>query len=245
MSGPWGIGKTTAIESFAAKPIDAIVVKVQPGGHKSGRTPAGVLVQIAEALARYIGVELRLQNQTSVYSMERIVFGLMRRWPSFFAYAGNSQDARLYPDEVDDIPPFTIVFDEAQHLSRHAIDYLRFWNDPDRTATPFPIGLAFIGNPEFSLDPHNGGESIISGAVRSRALFIESLEYSNLTFEDLLAFARSRGVDDDKAAERIARFYTKGSIATDLRNADRMIKIMARRAGDNPISDQIVRDILG
>lgn len=89
--------------------------------------------------------------------------------------------------------------------------YLRFWNDRDRTATPFPVGLAFIGNPEFSLDRKHGVESVISGAVRSRAMFIESLDYLHLSEADLQLFVRSRGVTDSGAIARISAssFWSK------------------------------------
>jgi hypothetical protein len=245
ISGPWGIGKTTAIESFMASGVDAIVVKVLPGGHKSGRTKAGVMLQIANALASFVGVELKLQNQTSIYVLEGLVFRLMRKWPSFFRYAGDTDDAKLHDDEFDNVPPFTIVFDEAQYLSREAIDYLRFWNDRDRTATPFPVGLAFIGNPEFSLDRKHGVESVISGAVRSRAMFIESLDYLHLSETDLQLFVRSRGVTDSGAIARIVKHYTKGTSLPDLRNADRIIPIMHRRANGGQVTAEIVESILG
>lgn len=245
ISGPWGIGKTTAIEAFVATGVSAIVIKVRPGGHKSGRTAAGVLQQIAEALMPFVGVEWKLSNQTSIYALESIIFRLMRRWDKFTNIAGEGEEAQLIGEEFDQLPPFTIIFDEAQYLSRQAIDYLRFWNDQDRTATPFPIGLAFIGNPEFSLDRKGGVDSVISGAVRSRALFVESLDYLHLSETDLTLFAQSRGIADAKAIGRIVQHYTKGSNVADLRNADQLIPIMHRFANGGPVTAEIVESILG
>ncbi|MGQ2940591.1 MAG: AAA family ATPase [Blastomonas fulva] len=236
ISGPWGIGKTTAIEAFSSTMGDVVVVKVEPGGSKAGASTISVLQQVTKALCdRFDDVE-RMANQRSVYALKDCINRNLSTWGP-------------YQDQLagwnGELPPFTIIFDEAQYLSRDAIDYLRFWNDRDRTTTPFPIGLAFIGNPEFSLDRKRGADSVISGAVRSRALFVESLDYLHITETDLTLFVQSRGVTDAKAIARIVKHYTKDSNVADLRNADRLIPIMHRRANGGPVTAEIVESILG
>lgn len=236
ISGPWGIGKTTAIEAFSSTVADVIVVKVEPGGNKTGASTISVLQQIAKAVSdRFDNVE-RMANQRSVYALKDCINRNLANW-------GPYKDTLAGWD--GELPPFTIIFDEAQYLSRDAIDYLRYWNDQDRTTTPFPIGLAFIGNPEFSLDRKGGVDSVISGAVRSRALFVESLDYLHLSETDLTLFAQSRGIADAKAIGRIVQHYTKDSNVADLRNADRLIPIMHRFANGGPVTAEIVESILG
>lgn len=236
ISGPWGIGKTTAIEAFASTVGDVVIIKVEPGGAKTGASTISVLQQIAKAFSALFDDVERLANQKSVYALrDTINRQLSRWWP--------------YQDVLNGwegpLAPFTIIFDEAQYLSREAIDYLRYWNDSDRTTTPFPIGLAFIGNPEFSLDRKRGADSVISGAVRSRALFVESLDYLHVTETDLTLFVQSRGITDAKAIARIVKHYTTESNVADLRNADRLIPIMLHRADGAPVTAEIVESVLG
>lgn len=236
ISGPWGIGKTTAIEAFKSTAADVIVVKVEPGGSKAGASTIAVLQQVSRAISDMFDEVERKANERSVYALKDCINRNLEKWWPY-------QDKLLGWNGP--LPPFTIVFDEAQYLSREAIDYLRYWNDQDRTTTPFPIGLAFIGNPEFSLDRKRGTESVISGAVRSRALFVESLDYLHITETDLTLFVQSRGITDAKAIGRIVQHYTKDSNVADLRNADRLIPIMHRFANGGPVTAEIVERILG
>ena len=60
------------------------------------------------------------------------------------------------------------------NLLRDALGVLRFWNDKDRCYSPFPIGLVFVGNNEFSLAPDSHGACVISAAVADRALYVEA-----------------------------------------------------------------------
>ena len=142
------------------------------------------------------------------------------------------------------LPLFTVIFDEAQYLSKDAIEMLRYWNDRDRTTAPFPIGLVFIGNKEFALTENRSGQSIISGAVRSRALFIEELDYINITDADLKAFCKSRGIENSKAIAAFVRYFSKPRVKRDLRTAEQLLSAIRRRAGDKPVSAEIVDSIL-
>src|SRR5690606_19122887 len=100
-------------------------------------------------------------------------------------------------------------FDEAQFLSRASIEMLRFWNDEDQTALPFPLGLVFVGNHEFSLRQDARGQSPISEAVRSRTLFTTIFDRDDLTDEDVTAFINSRGVTDAAAAREMLEFINR------------------------------------
>jgi hypothetical protein len=121
---------------------------------------------------------------------------------------------------------------------------LRYWNDADRTVTPFPVGLVFIGNDDFALKEDVRGDSVISGAVRSRALFIESFDYDDLTAEDIVAFVRSRGVNDPGAISAIADYYTQPRVRRDLRQLERLLVRLSLLAGEGPVTQSIARDAL-
>jgi hypothetical protein len=104
-------------------------------------------------------------------------------------------------------PRLTIVFDEAQNLSREAIESLRYWNDRDRCYAPFPVGLVFVGNNEFSLAGASAAESVISAAVADRALYLQSFEYDDVADDDLRLFIASKGEFEDGAVAAIVRSF--------------------------------------
>lgn len=118
-----------------------------------------------------------------------------------------SQSGKNFP--APDDAKFSIVVDEAQYLCRDAIEILRFWNDADRTITPFPIGLAFIGNSEFVLEDNPSGQSVLSGAVRSRALFVEALSYEYVIDDDVSSFLGDCGPYDDHAILFMLRYFRR------------------------------------
>jgi len=138
----------------------------------------------------------------------------------------------------------SIVFDEAQYLSSDAIEMLRFWNDPDRTVAPFPIGLIFIGNSEFALEEKAGGQSVISGAVRSRALFIETLGYEDVLDEDIATFIKSRGTYDNEAIALLLSHFRQRRVRRDFRNFIRLDDALQRRAQGAPVSATMVSSVL-
>lgn len=226
-SGPWGIGKTTAIDAFAAAhELQSAIVKVEPGPRGRGAAPVRVLQFVMESLQSLAG-----------RPRERLTMGIIELrqaiWDQLAGTIG-----------IDDGVRFTFIFDEAQNLSREAIETLRYWNDRDRCTTPFPVGLVFVGNNEFALQEDRSGQSAISGAVRSRALFIEPLDYSDVTDADLVLFVQSRGVSDAGAIAGIVAFYSEGRVKRDLRNAERLIASLKRRAGDGPVTRTTVREFL-
>lgn len=235
ISGPWGIGKTTAIRRFADSGANVVVIKCRPGGHKSGRTAPLLVKQIAESLSEHFRNEVRLENQHAIYALERIVIRLIKEWEPYWHWSIFQEGAP---------PLLTLIFDEAQYLSREALDYLRYWNDEDETVTPFPIGMAFVGNPEFALDDKNG-ESVISGALDSRIDEPYKLSYVSVTDDDLRLFAISRGIDDRAALTKLTNHFKSPSIPTDLRKISRAISRMHRRANGAPVTAEIVESILG
>ena len=235
ISGPWGIGKTTAINEFTReRDGESVVVKIEPGTSKSGASPVAVMQAVVKALAPWVRHSSHLPViSTAYWKMKLLVGTYIEQMHGFDA------------GELIETPPLlTLIFDEAQYLSPASIEMLRYWNDDDRTVTPFPLGLAFVGNNEFSLEDSRSGQSVISGAVRSRALFIEALDYLDITDADITLFLHSREVRDSAAVASVVAYYNGARVKRDLRNVERMIETLKRRAGDHPVTGEIVRSFL-
>jgi hypothetical protein len=235
ISGPWGIGKTTAVDSFVREKAGACaVVKVEQGSSKRGASPVAVLQQSLEAIRPHIGRSPRAALSNAYWSLRQMIYNYLGEWRS-------ENDCRLAPDQH---PLFTIIFDEAQYLSREAIEMLRYWNDGDRTITPFPVGLVFVGNSEFALEENAAGQSALSGAVRSRALFVEALEYSDVTDADIISFMASRGPYEPDAMSLVLSYFQRPRVRRDVRSMIRLDNLFRRRSQGAPISLETVQTAL-
>ncbi|CAN5475745.1 hypothetical protein BH09PSE4_BH09PSE4_06920 [soil metagenome] len=232
ISGPWGIGKTTALDAFEEDHEgQCVVVKIDPGSSKRGATPIAVMQLAIEAMRPLSGRSERATLSNAYWTLRQMVYDSLCR--------NFGEDAH----NVEYMPRFTFIFDEAQFLSKDAIEMLRFWNDGDRGTTPFPVGLVFVGNNEFALKEDASGNSVLSGAVRSRLLFEEQLEYANVSDLDLTLFVQSRGITDPAAIGEFVSYFSRGR-RRDLRNAERHVTFCKRRAGDGPVTVEIVRGLL-
>ena len=235
-SGPWGIGKTTAIDAFAAKYEEScVVVKVEPGPTAGkGASPSKMMQLAIEALRQLRGSNTSSQLGRSAWRLRQMINECLS-W-------------HFGPEEWrvgENPPPFTFIFDEAQYLSRDAIDALRFWNDPDRTTTPFPVGLIFVGNNEFAMEETLGGESVLSGAVRSRLLFELALSYEHLADTDLTLFAQSMGITEADALREFVAYFHQPRIKRDLRLAKRLLNVCLRDAPDGRVGAETIRRVFG
>lgn len=235
ISGPWGIGKTTAIDAFAAAhEYQCAVVKVEPGASRRGTTSGKVMQLVVESLRQMAERPVGTQLSNVTWTLRQMINNLL----------SENFDAEVWPAEAE--PPFfTFIFDEAQYLSKEAIDVLRFWNDHDRTTTPFPVGLIFVGNNEFAMEEKLGGESVLSGAVRSRLLFELPLSYTHLNDTDLTLFAQSRGITDAGALREFVSYFSQARIKRDLRQAERLLDICRREAPDGKVTADVIRALLG
>ncbi len=236
ISGPWGIGKTTAVESFArANSGHCIIVKVEQGSMKHGASPVFVMQQTLESLRPLVSRSPRATLSNAYWSLRQMLYKCTADWLSQWREHSN----------VSEEPRLSIVFDEAQYLSKDAIEMLRFWNDVDRTVMPFPIGLAFVGNSEFALEEKPGGSSILSGAVRSRSLFIETLSYEDVSDDDIRSFLRSCGPYEADAISFMLGYFRRPRVRRDFRNILRLDSSIRRRCPDLPISIAAARSVLG
>jgi hypothetical protein len=164
-----------------------------------------------------------------------MLYNYLREWHQQHVAAGNPTLAH---------PSFTMIFDEAQYLSRESIDMLRYWNDWDRTMTPFPVGLIFVGNSEFALQEDSTGHSALSGAVRSRALFVEALDYSDVTDADISMILRSLGLYEPDAISSILAYFKQPRVRRDLRSVTRIDAQFRRKIGAAAVSLDMARTLL-
>jgi DNA transposition AAA+ family ATPase len=226
-SGPPGIGKTTAIDAFrATHPEGVVVVKV-------ARRPAKEVVVLQHALEAFRDLTPGAKRgvPSSIWELRNYLSKEIGAW------VGDPYGAVASADEG---PYLTFVFDEAQNLARSAIEVLRYWNDADRCYAPFPIGLVFVGNNEFSLRPDASGESAISSAVADRALHIQSLEYDDVTDADIEMFLVAKGVDDASARGAVLRHLRSSRAPRSLRRVSDILEELFDLAEGDQLTSRTV-----
>jgi len=179
-TGPPGIGKTTAINAFKSEFPDQVAVVTIPGKNVRGPLVIRHVIRAMRTLNQYPS-DSHIQSETS--RLARELQQQMLDWQHMF-----KQGEHL-----------TVVFDEAQTLSREAVETLRFYNDAATPDAPFPLGLIFVGNDELSLRVDETGRSTISGAVASRALYQVELGGSDLKGDDYALLLSAAGIQDEAA----------------------------------------------
>lgn len=229
-AGPPGVGKTTTIDEFVRRrPGEVIVVKV------SRRNAGEILVMqhTLEALSPLTGCSPRPSHMT-IWSLRRRVFDAALTWAGGDAALAVANGAR------DQLPRRTVIFDEAQNLSREVIEALRYWNDGDRCYAPVPLGLVFVGNSEFSLA---GGpsESVISAAVADRALYLQTFDYDDIADEDLELFIDAHGMFERSAAATILRSLKAQRSPRSFRRLSDLLEELERNSHGREVSAEDVR----
>jgi DNA transposition AAA+ family ATPase len=229
-SGPPGIGKTTAIEAFRAVSVDGVAVV------KIARRPAkevNVLQHTLEAFRVVAGTGYRTVP-SSIWELRSYLQKEIGAWAAVKADVDGEADR----------PRLSFVFDEAQNLSRAAIEVLRYWNDADRCYAPFPVGLIFVGNNEFSLSADATGESAISAAVADRALHIQALEYADVTDADVEMFIKAQGMDDPAARATLIRYLRTSRVSRSFRRVIDLLDDVADLADGQPLTASVVQQVL-
>jgi DNA transposition AAA+ family ATPase len=228
-SGPPGLGKTTAIDAFHSSSVDGVVVV------KVANRPAKeviVLQHILEAFRRMAG-DARRAVPSSIWELRKYLRQEIEAW----AVRGSEGGAATPPH-------LTFVFDEAQNLSRAAIEVLRYWNDADRCYAPFPVGLVFVGNNEFALQAGQGGDSAISAAVADRALYVQTLEYADLTDEDIDMFLKAQDLADHSGRAAIVRYLRTSRTPRSLRRVIDLLEDVVDLADGQPMTATVVQKAL-
>jgi len=234
-AGPPGIGKTTAIDAFQRELPDSVVVV------KVGRRNAREVLVLQHVLAaiRQLAGSPSVHFPSSLWELRGDIFNAICAWAGAEPTA-----ARRSEYSASDFPKLTIVFDEAQNLSREAIEALRYWNDYDRCYAPFPLGLVFVGNNEFSLQTDLDGRSVISAAVADRALYVLAFDYSDVTDEDLQLYLAVKGIADDMALQTLIRHLNERRASRSFRRTQDLVEELIETACGKPVTVELVRDML-
>jgi hypothetical protein len=234
-AGPPGIGKTTAIHQFSLRrPGEVARVKVA----KRNAREVLVLQHTLEAVRR-LARSPQHHVANSIWELRNSLFTAACGWAGVKPAA-----ARAGEYDVRSFPRLTIVFDEAQNLSREAIEALRYWNDGDCGYAPFPFGLVFVGNSEFSLAGNSGGDSVISAAVADRALYLQTLDYADVTDDDLELFIEARLALEPNALAAIVRAFRGPRSLRSLRRVGDFLDELKEISGRSPITAETVRQAL-
>lgn len=239
IAGPPGIGKSTTLESFRAEhPWEVGVVSVPPGP-KGGLMPTAAMHLAAEALSAFAPRAYSDRVPNGYIELRNRLYGMVSEWAGFQA-----SEVRRDGLNPDDFSPLTLVFDEAQNLSREAIEMLRFANDATGGFSPLPLGLIFVGNNEFVLKADRGGPSVLSAAVADRALYIETFSYSDVSDDDLALFFAARGIVDAGALQMVVRHFSAGRSDRSFRRAADLAAELSEEAAGAAITPDVVRDVL-
>jgi DNA transposition AAA+ family ATPase len=234
-SGPPGIGKTTAIDEWQRRhPGQIAVVKIDKRNAGETLTLQNCLHALRTLTGRHND---RMPREP--WELRRQVYGRLCELAHL-----EPLSVRMSGLQGATTKPMTIVFDEAQNLSRTTIEGLRYWSDPDRCYAPYPIGLIFVGNNEFSLASEDGQGSVISAAVADRALYIQSFEYDELTDADLVMVIQARGITDPAAATMLVKAFAGSRAVRSLRRVTDLIDEICDEAGGRAVSADLVREIL-
>jgi RecA/RadA recombinase len=234
-AGPPGIGKTTAVDEFVRRrPGEVAVVKV---ARRNAREVL-VLQHVLEAVRRLTGSSFE-HAPSSLWDLRNDLFGALCHWAGV-----EPSPARRGEYDTQAFAPLTIVFDEAQNLSREAIDGLRYWNDPDRCYAPFPVALVFVGNNEFSLGGATAAEITLSDAVADRALYLQTFDYDDVTDDDLALFIETQRDLEPSALTAIVRSFKTPRAQRSLRRVSDLLDDLDEIAGGAAVTAETVRQAL-
>jgi hypothetical protein len=230
ISGPPGIGKTTAIEKWRFPYGDqTLLITVPEPNRGKGHSPAQAMLLILEAIYGKYSCSIP-RTSDSIILRNAAEHAIDR---AFREQGYHRADWR-----------FTIVFDEAQGLSESALNALRHWWDNADQFFPEKVVFVFVGNDEFSMKVNSKGKSIISNALKSRSLHPLTLTRADLSLEEVEAFIRAKGIEE-KAVIREFVDYVKGNDdRRDFRTLTQLLDRCRTYTSGGPVTSDIARRAL-
>lgn len=238
--GPPGIGKSTSLDAMREEEPYAFNVIVTPHGGEKGVSPRVALQLAIEGMERM--TESRRAGDripTDLLELRSRLFAVIAEWAGVSASEARRDglDRRLFA-------PLTFAFDEAQNLSRDALEMLRELNEARAGFSPLPVGLVLLGNDEFALKAGRGRQSIVSAAFANRARYFETLTYEHVTDEDLRLLFEARGIDDEAALDLILRHLRAGRRDRSFRRAGYLADDLQTEADGKPVTAVTVKAVL-
>ena len=197
-----------------------------------------MLQHVLDAIRR-LGGSPSVHFPSSLWELRSDIFGAICSWAG-----ADPSAARRAEYQPTDFPRLTIVFDEAQNLAREAIESLRYWNDADRCYAPFPLGLVFVGNNEFSLQTDLDGRSVISAAVADRALYVQTFDYSDVTDDDIRLYLEAKGIVDEMALSILVRHINERRTSRSFRRIQDLVEELTENSAGSPVTVEAVRELL-
>ena len=213
-AGPPGIGKTTAVETFAAENGPCVIVVKVPSDSKTGLRSTGALQLFLEAIYDNRPRSRRTSYLSSCVEQRARCYAVLQEW------SGGDPASTL-----------TVIFDEAQHLAEDAFETLRFLNDENGGYSPFRVGLVFIGNSTFRMESDKRGRSVLSEAVKDRALYIENFTYDHVKDDDFTLFMDARGITDADVHRTLLRYFRAGRLDRSFRRLADLLDELSEEAG--------------
>lgn len=238
-AGPPGIGKTVTLERFQAENEGRVAIATLQPGPKGGvgAIMAGqhMLQAIGNVVGHGWGDHHRLSDRLDLTST---IHSAICDW------AGIPIHERRRGGSGYDVPPLTLIFDEAQYLSRDAMEYLRFIFDAKTSHTPVKVSMFFIGNAELALAPLETGNNVFSDSFGDRCFEPEVWNYSHVTDDDLRLVADHLCSIEPDAMALIIRYFAARRDRSFRRLTDHLDELTEEAAGQT-ITTAHVAAVLG
>jgi len=104
--------------------------------------------------------------------------------------------------------------------------------------------LVFVGNNEFSLSGANSQETVISSAVADRALYLQTLDYDDVTDDDLRLFVEAQIEIEDAALTLLLRTFRGPRSVRSLRRVADLLQDLVAGCNSAVVGVRDVRETL-
>ena len=237
-AGPPGIGKTITLEQFRAEHTGRVAITTLLPGPKGGvgAVMAGHLM--LKAIGAVVGMGWGEVRPVGRMDLTSALHNAICDW------AEVPVDKRRRGGKVQEVPPLTMVFDEAQYISKDALEFLRHIFDAKTSHTPVKVSMFFIGNAEFSLAPLASGNNVFSDSFGDRCFEPETWNYDHVTDDDLRLVADQLCQIDSDGLEYVLAHFARRRDRS-FRRLTELLDELVEEAGGQSITRPHVAAVLG